>query len=103
MEYWYKYGQCNATYWGETICHFKTCIAEHKQISVHTGRPLRTTNSVISEHSLNTGLPIIFSNFKANIDKASEIYNDKVYGLNSITGLYQWIQVLVAGGKGTIE
>ena len=59
------YGQCNATYCEETTRHLHTRVAEHKEVSARTGRPLTVPpNSSIREHSHTADHPISTDNFK---------------------------------------
>ena len=65
VVYFYKCGQCEATYCGETIRHLHTRIAEHKGVSPRTGRPIASpTNSSIRQHSELNDHPIVQTNFK---------------------------------------
>ena len=48
-----KCGDCNATYYGKTKCHFKTRMCEHLGISALTGKRVKGVNdSAVKEHHL---------------------------------------------------
>ena len=63
MVYKYQCAQCGALYVGETIRHLKTRSAEHKGVSVRTGKPLSTVHSNILEHAMQTGHRVLDSSF----------------------------------------
>ena len=64
IVYKYSCAQCAATYYGETSRHFCTRIAEHKGLSVRTGKPVTNPlNSSIRDHSIQTGHELFNSNF----------------------------------------
>ena len=63
VVYKYQCAQCGALYVGETIRHLKTRSAEHKGISVRTGKPLSTTHSNILDHAMQTGHRVLNSSF----------------------------------------
>ena len=64
VVYKYSCAQCSATYYGETTRHISTRIAEHKGLSVRTGKPVTNPlNSSIRNHSLETGHDIPNSSF----------------------------------------
>ena len=63
VVYKYQCVQCGALYVGETIRHLKTRSAEHKGISVRTGKPLSTAHSNILDHAMQTGHPVLDSSF----------------------------------------
>ena len=65
VVYQYKCTKCDSTYVGESIRHFPTRIAEHKEVSVRTG--LRLSNpchSTIREHCSNSQHAFSNDNFK---------------------------------------
>ena len=52
--YLFTCGGCNATYIGKTKRHLATRIAEHRHVSVRTGKPIKSSHqSAIREHSLS--------------------------------------------------
>ena len=64
IVYRYSCAQCPATYYGETTRHMCTRIAEHKGLSVRTGKPVtKPLNSSIRDHSIQTGHDLLNSNF----------------------------------------
>ena len=64
IMYRYSCAQCPATYYGETTRHMCTRIAEHKGLSVRTGKPVtKPLNSSIRDHSIQTGHDLLNSNF----------------------------------------
>jgi hypothetical protein len=72
VVYEFKCSQCQATYCGETTRHLQSRIAEHKGLSVRTGRTLSSPPySAIREHSLSNDHPIRNDSFKivAQTDK----------------------------------
>jgi hypothetical protein len=65
VVYKYTCSQCQATYCGETTRHLQTRIAEHKGVSVRTGKPALTpANSKIRDHAISQDHPIVQNNFK---------------------------------------
>jgi len=63
--YWFKCGQCNATYCGETTRHLHTRVAEHRGVSPRTHRPVTTPcHSNIRDHSYSSDHPISSTDFK---------------------------------------
>ena len=65
VVYKFTCGQCTATYYGETTRHLKTRIAEHRDLSARTGKPVtRPLHSSIRNHALDTGHDINSDNFK---------------------------------------
>jgi hypothetical protein len=74
VVYEYKCSQCPATYYGETVCHLSTRIAEHKGVSSRTGRAMTNPlHSNIRNHANERDHPIHVNNFKiiSNCDKSS--------------------------------
>ena len=60
IVYKYECGICNSTYYGESIRHFKTRIAEHSGFSSRTGLPLTSrAKSNIYGHFSKTGHEIL--------------------------------------------
>ena len=57
--------ECNSSYIGSTIRHFRVRAHEHMSLSCRTGQPLASPNySAILEHSTQKGHRLQFSNFK---------------------------------------
>ena len=53
IVYKFKYGGCNATYYGKTKCHFKVRMCEHLGISALTGKRVKGDNDfAVKEHHL---------------------------------------------------
>jgi hypothetical protein len=72
----YKYvcSQCQATYYGETVRHFTTRIAEHRGVSVRTGNWVTNPlHSNIRDHSIELDHPIHVDSFEivSSCDKPS--------------------------------
>ena len=65
MVYSYNYNQCSDSYYGETSCHLRTCIAEHRGLSYLTGILLTSPpHSNIRDHALLIGHDISTNSFK---------------------------------------
>ena len=63
--YRFQCEECNSSYIGSTIRHFRVRAHEHMSLSVRSGLPLASPNySAIMEHSMQKGHRIQYSNFK---------------------------------------
>ena len=60
----FKCGDCNATYYGKTKCHFTIKMFEHLRVSALTGKREKSDNdSTIKEHHLFCNHLSAFDNF----------------------------------------
>ena len=65
VVYRFKCEECNSSYIGSTIRHFRVRTHEHMSLSPRSGLPLTSPNySAIMEHSVQKGHRIQSSNFK---------------------------------------
>ena len=64
VVYEFSCGQGDATYIGETTRHLCTRIAEHRGVSIRTGKNLSSPKSNIFKHFVDTGHTISAENFK---------------------------------------
>lgn len=64
LVYKFTCASCNASYYGQTIRHFKTRACEHLGMSHLTGKILRTRKTTaISDHVLECGCPPSLGDF----------------------------------------
>ena len=80
LVYKYKWGGCNATYYGKTKRHFETRICEHLGISHLTGKKIKIGNNkltAIQEHLLCCNYSPSFENFSI-LTRDSNDFNLKI-------------------------
>ena len=84
VVYRYSCGSCNATYIGKTKRHLATRIAEHRSVSVRTGKPVKAAPpSAIRDHAQFCS-PVSVGNFSILRSSNSE------YDLGIVEGLCIW-------------
>ena len=75
--YLYTCGQCGAQYYGQTMRHLRTRIAEHRGLSSRTGHAISNpTKSAIRDHALHKGHDIQTQNF--SLKYSSDAFNLKL-------------------------
>ena len=75
IVYKFTCGRCNATYYGETCCHFKVRVGEHSGISPLMNKRSKSKKLTANKgHMLICNQPVSFDDFKGLASSNSEFH-----------------------------